>query len=186
MVLESENSKIRHKHLMDLREIAATFDVDENTIQLWRSEGMPKQARDMYDFVECALWKIKRLEHKVMVAQQSVDDELHQQKIMGEKLSNEQRWLKLQREAKQVVPVTLVRYAWLAEMKKISRAMKNVVNKILQAVDAANGDKLKLRESIEGLINEVKEKIASDLTLEPVDDDDDDDVIEDEVVAPEA
>ena len=151
--------------LVELKELAELFGVDDRTVQLWVTRGMPKKEYNKYDYVECSRWLIKKLRHQATVARDSGDSTLHGYKMEKQKMDMHMTELRYKKMMHEVIDTDMVKQVWLNEVKLFSRSMKNLSVKILNAVEGLTDSRL-IKTAIDKEISAVMDGVAKELKIE--------------------
>jgi phage terminase Nu1 subunit (DNA packaging protein) len=140
--------------IVDGIKLAEFFGVSDRWIREWAEEcGMPKVERGKYDLVECAKWRIKKLEEELDVAKNSGDADHLALKKQGQRLTNMEREFKFKKLIGELVESEAVRLAWTNETKNFRKALKALINKLVYALEEVT-DKSKRQEIITREVND--------------------------------
>lgn len=164
----SENTNLTEKNaemIIDLQQISALFRVDDRTIQLWTTKGMPKNGRNSYDYVVCSQWLIDKLRVDKEIAEQSGDEKLHGLKMETQRIVNQQKRLQLQRMLGQLIDADEVRVAWTNEIKLFQKMIKGALAKIVVGIANLEDKKLQV-EVIETHITEALSSLSEELKID--------------------
>jgi hypothetical protein len=134
-------------------------------MQLWvENQGMPKDSHGEYNLIDCARWRIRKLEEENDILKNSGDENLHAEKLKGQRISNMEREVRYRRTLGELVDLEAVRMAWTTETKNFRKALKGLENKLNVSLENVS-DPLKRKDIIELEIRDVLTTLG-DLRIE--------------------
>lgn len=148
-------------NIVDVQTLALFFEVDERTIQNWvKDNGAPRLERGEYDFLQFVKWRLNFLSNEIKVLQAGGDRKytLETEKLA---ISNKRDMIKLKLLTKELVPIDLIRNAYIGDAiayKTALDALKNKLFVILQLDD-------KQRRDVTKEFDETKEQIGTELRI---------------------
>lgn len=143
---------------VSVEKIAEFFGREVRTIQLWvKEEGMPREARGVYDLLEVCKWRIKKLDAYIDFLKQGGDTKLSDLQKEQIRLNNEIKTIKLAQMQGKVVDIDQVHAAWLMEVKMWTRSLEALP---VQITNLIGGDRNTMAK-INKLVMQIREQIAS-------------------------
>lgn len=133
--------------------LAEFFGKTDRTMQRWVEDGMPKLEKGEYDLLECAKWRIHKLEEELETAKNSGDADHLALKKQGQCISNMEKEFKFKKLIGELVDSEAVRLAWTNETKNFRKALKALINKLVYALEEVT-DKSKRQEIITREVND--------------------------------
>ena len=149
-----------NSQLTDLSFLAAFYNCDERTIQLWakkwEAKGFPvREDRGQYNFIDFARNRIKDLEDKVNELEKG-DETLYKLKQEYQRMHNEEKEERLRKIKNRSVDYQIVRDAWCLQLKVIVNNMEALAGRITTRL---GGDRTMFNK-INTMVNEVRSAIA--------------------------
>lgn len=148
-----------------VNELADFFGRTPRMMQLWvETQGMPRDSHGEYNLIDCARWRIRKLEEENEILKNSGDENLHAEKLKGQRISNMEREVRYRRTLKELVDLEAVRMAWTNETKNFRKALKGLENKLNVSLENVT-DPLKRKSIIETEIRDLLTTLG-DLRIE--------------------
>jgi phage terminase Nu1 subunit (DNA packaging protein) len=148
-----------------VNELAEFFGRTPRMMQLWvETQGMPRDSHGEYNLIDCARWRIRKLEEENEILKNSGDENLHAEKLKGQRISNMEREVRYRRTLNELVELEAVRMAWTNETKNFRKALKGLENKLNVSLENVT-DPLKRKSIIEIEIRDLLTTLG-DLRIE--------------------
>ena len=144
---------MENDNLVDAEILAKFFDREVRTIQHWSQvEGMPKEDRNLYDFVKCVKWRLQRLEDKIEELEKG-DETLYKLKQEYQRMMNIEKDLNIKKLAGDLVDYNQVRIVFTGMIKMLMTNLEALAPRINKQI---NGDGVTLHK-IKAELNEFRQ-----------------------------
>jgi predicted DNA-binding transcriptional regulator AlpA len=166
------------KDIVDVETLAEFFGVDRRTINNWiNRDGAPKPSEiGEYKPAEFIKWRLNFLQNRIIVLE-SGSEKKYEAELKGQILNNIQKELKIKRELKELVPLRIVKDAYVSDAIAFRNSLGALQNKLYLDLEATEEQ----REKIKDAIDDVRNQVGNELRLNDKDDAEDyNDEIEEE------
>lgn len=157
------------QNIVAVSALAEFFECTERTIQNWVTDyGAPRDIEGEYNFQQFVKWRLNFLGNEIKKLEAGGDKkyELETEKLL---ISNKRDWVRFQKEIHQLVPLELVRQAYVSDSVAYKNAAEALENKIYLVIDA-NAEQ---RAAIKKEFDDMRKQIGTELRLNEKEDFDD-------------
>lgn len=136
-------------------ELMQFFGIAERTVYDWGSKGMPGLGNGLYNFAAVVKWRIEQLTDDLDEAKKG-DATLYYLKQETQKRIILQKELEIQKMSGKLIDASMVKVAWVSEMRMISRKMSALAYRLNALL---NGDPEQL-ERIKSEVDTLRDDIV--------------------------